>query len=153
MKRVALFPLLWEVIMPFFLPAYDKTPNWEPVSEIPTGVVLRFQGGTHETRDLYRFIEIFDRFMTMNEGTYKFDPEPVITNADGKRVPIILLPLIRKHEIPARLSFVLFGDYFREMLREYCKRSLDVYRDEEIRECFMRILHVYALGELNPTLH
>lgn len=139
--------------MPFFLPAFDKTPDWVPISDTPTAIIIKFDD-YGDIFALHRFIEVFIEFIELNQGTGVLHPMPIVRNADGKDVPIGLLALVRKHHKMFRLSFYLFGDYFREMLRIYCMRSLSEYHEnEEVYDAFKRLLRMYELGDGNPTLN
>lgn len=138
--------------MPHFEPAYEKNSKWERINDTPVAVVLSFhnQDSPHE---LYRFIEIFMRFMQLNHGKDIFNPMPYVRNADGKMVPLELLEYMQQYEIWERLSFYIFGDYYREILRMYCMYSLGIHKDEDVRNGFIRVLNDFKLGTERPTLN
>ncbi len=136
--------------MPFFLPGYDMTPDWKPVSEHPSAIVLRFHHPS-DLRELYRFIDILIEFLDLNEGSVALTPLPRVTNDDGEEVPLSLLPLIARHRPPLRLSFYLFGAYYRDVLREYCRGGIERFRsDKTIVACFERLRRDHLITEIPP---
>ncbi len=132
--------------MALFIPAFDKTSTWEPKSHIPSAVVIQFLDHG-EAGELYRFIDILTHFLELNHDSPALLPMPLVRNDNGKEIPLGLLSLIRKHRCNVRLTFYLFGDYFRDVLRAYCKASLAYHDDTYIRECFKQIHQYYRLDE------
>ena len=138
--------------MPHFEPAFDMTPLWEEACATPTGVIVRFHG-QGDAGELYRFIEIWSVFEQLYQKGDLLYPEPMILTTRGNRINTGLLNLVKKHKCVIDVSFVLFGEYFREVLREYCFRSIEFHDDEEVQDGFERVLALFRIDKHHLVLN
>ena len=139
--------------MPHFQPAFEIAPTWSKACRRkPTGVVLRFRGeGDHG--ELYRFTEIFSGFERLYRNLDFLKQKPRIIMTNGKEISPRVLRLVKKHRCHIDVSFVLFGSYFRDLIKEYCISSMQFHEDDDVRDGFERVLEFFEIDTSVPLMN
>lgn len=72
---------------------------------------------------------------------------------NGKEITPRVLRLVKKHHCKIDVSFVLFGSYFRDLIKEYCLSSMQFHEDDDLRDGFERVLEFFEIDTSIPLVN